>query len=666
MIRLVFTNLDGLRHEVSNSDGLGRAFVVPVTGGVVQLTEDQYERAKAQLAVHTSRGVLTFTAQSSSEAWKARCASTGPLSLSGLSAIDGVTPVANDIVLVKNQADAKENGLYVAASGTWSRLLDIENQSVLAPGMLVTVLTGTANGDLVYILSSDAVELGVNDINFSPLNITSLSAVGGLTKTTAAMTLYVATTGLDTNDGLTLGTPLKTISAALRKIPFYVQPGHPVTINVAAGTYDEAITSPAFVLQDNITVAGAPMVLTAPAAGISSGTFDVSFGTQAFPHRAVVTGAGWTAGGLTGGYFVEVLDGPGIGQLFPVVNNGTDTIDVGFPCNTGTTYNLQGHTFQLVKPSTIFTQTTSTNPLVMLESPVNGQAVTTSTIQTSSYLNFSRIAFQRTTAYPTQYCLRAASGAYVATYNCSFLDAGSGGTSLVQLVGASSVGRFENCLYWRSALRTNTIHVSTGTGAQLTLSRCGFYGGLYGVSMSSGPCTISFSGFFYGQDIGFAIPNSTRAFLNNIGIDNAYGGGHVVEAGSLTLTNCTIKNCTTCGISVGIVSSTYATAGSWSGYFTLTNSTIDTCVRGIILGANTSCNITGTSSINNCTVAGVNMAPTLRSAHNVCVVAPTISMTGNTADFLVDGATPVTLAFLRAQSPKAVIDSNYFNRLVEV
>lgn len=166
MARLVFTNLSGLRLEVANADGLGKAFIIPPTGGVVRLTHDQYERAEAQLVVLKNRGNVTYTLQTDDDPWRTICASTGPLSLSGLPLIDGVTPVANDLVLVKDQADAKFNGIYVATPGAWSRLTDLEGQSVLVPGMMVSVTKGTVNGDTLFTLLSDSCIIGTDDILF--------------------------------------------------------------------------------------------------------------------------------------------------------------------------------------------------------------------------------------------------------------------------------------------------------------------------------------------------------------------------------------------------------------------------------------------------------------------------------------------------------------------
>jgi hypothetical protein len=51
-------------------------------------------------------------------------ATTANITLSGAQTIDGVSVVAGSRVLVKNQTAPAENGIYVAASGTWARSAD--------------------------------------------------------------------------------------------------------------------------------------------------------------------------------------------------------------------------------------------------------------------------------------------------------------------------------------------------------------------------------------------------------------------------------------------------------------------------------------------------------------------------------------------------------------
>ena len=73
--------------------------------------------------------------------------------------------------------------------------------------------------------------------------------------TTANLTLYVdAALGNDSNDGLTAGTALATIQAAVNKVPKYLV--HAVTVSVAAGTYPETVRIEGFVGSGTFTLQG--------------------------------------------------------------------------------------------------------------------------------------------------------------------------------------------------------------------------------------------------------------------------------------------------------------------------------------------------------------------------------------------------------------------------
>ncbi len=99
----------------------------------------------------------------------AQRATTADHGLSVLGAVDGAAPLAGQIILVKSQADDTQNGLYVAAAGAWSRLTDSTGAGVLKPGLLVQVVAGTANADLLFELSSPdtAITEGVSSVAFT-------------------------------------------------------------------------------------------------------------------------------------------------------------------------------------------------------------------------------------------------------------------------------------------------------------------------------------------------------------------------------------------------------------------------------------------------------------------------------------------------------------------
>ena len=95
-------------------------------------------------------------------------ATTAAITLSGLQTVDGVALTAGARVLVKNQAAAKDNGLYlVVAGGAWTRCTDADTSAKVTPGMLVLVERGTVNGDSAWQLVTDApITLGVTALAF--------------------------------------------------------------------------------------------------------------------------------------------------------------------------------------------------------------------------------------------------------------------------------------------------------------------------------------------------------------------------------------------------------------------------------------------------------------------------------------------------------------------
>ncbi|SFB59573.1 Phage tail-collar fibre protein [Pseudomonas simiae] len=95
-------------------------------------------------------------------------ATTANIALTGIQTIDGVLLSADTRVLVKNQAQAKDNGIYlVPASGAWKRAQDADTSIEVTPGLFVHVEKGTANGDSVWQLVTDApIMLGTTALTF--------------------------------------------------------------------------------------------------------------------------------------------------------------------------------------------------------------------------------------------------------------------------------------------------------------------------------------------------------------------------------------------------------------------------------------------------------------------------------------------------------------------
>ncbi len=91
--------------------------------------------------------------------------STRNLTLSGTQTIDGVSCVADDRVLVKDQSSAPENGVYVVAAGAWARADDV-NAAAEINNALVTVAQGTTNANTGWYQSAEVTTLGSDTVTF--------------------------------------------------------------------------------------------------------------------------------------------------------------------------------------------------------------------------------------------------------------------------------------------------------------------------------------------------------------------------------------------------------------------------------------------------------------------------------------------------------------------
>jgi hypothetical protein len=118
--------------------------------------------------------------------WKdtVRVASTANVALTGLVAIDGVTLVANDRILLKNQTAPAENGIWVAASGAWARGADAAAAADLL-NAAVFVSEGTVNADTAWVMTTNApITVGTTGLTWAQFGAGAVYSAGaGLTLT---------------------------------------------------------------------------------------------------------------------------------------------------------------------------------------------------------------------------------------------------------------------------------------------------------------------------------------------------------------------------------------------------------------------------------------------------------------------------------------------------
>ncbi|WP_430310018.1 hypothetical protein [Pseudomonas sp. PONIH3] len=99
-----------------------------------------------------------------------RVATTGPIALSGLQTIDGIALPAGARVLVKDQANAAQNGIYVASANAWVRAQDANENAEFSPGFIVAVQAGAQHGGSLWQFKNQMFPtVGGTDLTFGML-----------------------------------------------------------------------------------------------------------------------------------------------------------------------------------------------------------------------------------------------------------------------------------------------------------------------------------------------------------------------------------------------------------------------------------------------------------------------------------------------------------------
>ena len=144
-----------------------------------------------------NKGYVDSVAQGLNTKESVLAMSDANLDLSGAETIDGVSVTAGDRVLVTGQTNLAENGIYVAATGAWSRADDANNWDELVSAF-VFVEEGTTYGDTGWVCTVDTGgTLGTTDVIWAQFSgAGSYTAGDGLDLTGTEFTLTTPTTNL--------------------------------------------------------------------------------------------------------------------------------------------------------------------------------------------------------------------------------------------------------------------------------------------------------------------------------------------------------------------------------------------------------------------------------------------------------------------------------------
>lgn len=107
-------------------------------------------------------------------------ATTANITLYGTQTIDDIAIVADDRVLVKDQTDSTENGIYLCKATTWERDKDFDGARDAVKGTSVLVNSGTTNANTYWkVSSSDPFVIGTDAITWASFGVTGPTGATG-------------------------------------------------------------------------------------------------------------------------------------------------------------------------------------------------------------------------------------------------------------------------------------------------------------------------------------------------------------------------------------------------------------------------------------------------------------------------------------------------------
>ena len=188
--RLVYDSGNTL-YKFTTSDGstLAKLRVAEPSGSTDVATKNYVDGVASGLDVKDSVRVATTAA------------GTLASSFANGQTVDGVSLATSDRILIKDQADGSENGIYtVNASGAPTRATDADANAEVTAGLFTFVEAGTNNADTGWVLSTDgAITVGTTSIAFAQFSgAGSIVAGAGLTKSGNTLNV-VAGTGITVN-----------------------------------------------------------------------------------------------------------------------------------------------------------------------------------------------------------------------------------------------------------------------------------------------------------------------------------------------------------------------------------------------------------------------------------------------------------------------------------
>uniref|UniRef100_A0A6C0L9Q5 Peptidase S74 domain-containing protein n=1 Tax=viral metagenome TaxID=1070528 RepID=A0A6C0L9Q5_9ZZZZ len=192
------------KHDV-NGSALG---LIKVDGITITVDESGIIRGNSNidLTAYATKSELSSVASGLTVLENADLATTANINLSGsvdytINIIDGVWPTSGSSILVKNQTNKAENGIYILTltSGptysTWQRRSDFNTSQNIKKGSYIFVKRGVENKNSGFISSLDITTLNTDPIDFNLFTKTEITAGTGIALSGSTVSIKASANG---------------------------------------------------------------------------------------------------------------------------------------------------------------------------------------------------------------------------------------------------------------------------------------------------------------------------------------------------------------------------------------------------------------------------------------------------------------------------------------
>lgn len=198
-------DVDNIRvdgNEISSTDVNGNISLNPNGTGSVDVNDARITSlgTPTQASDAATKSYVDSVASGLEVKESVRATTVTSITLSGVQTIDDVALSVGDRVLVKNQSNAVQNGIYVVSNTGWTRAVDfngVGQSGAVSGGAFAFVEEGTTYGDTGWVLTNDGlVSIGSDSLTFTQFSgAGSISPGAGLSKTGDRLDVLVASDG---------------------------------------------------------------------------------------------------------------------------------------------------------------------------------------------------------------------------------------------------------------------------------------------------------------------------------------------------------------------------------------------------------------------------------------------------------------------------------------